>query len=203
MKKLLSMVVIFCMVFILGACGSKEAGSEANGNTEDEKAKIKIEELNYQVNVEVDNGERYVMMKLTNNSKYVITNFELTYKAKKDVTNEQKNKFYDEIQKNFKFNEEDVNELKQKEISMHAETNRLIDAGQTVDKINCYYFGGSYYLKDINHLKLCEPEISGPKGQLGKKYQNLILNALLLIQMKMMSSSLKHMDSQSMNLMNM
>ena len=79
MKKLLSMVVIFCMVFILGACGSKEAGSEANGNTEDEKAKIKIEELNYQVNVEVDNGERYVMMKLTNNSKYVITNFELTY----------------------------------------------------------------------------------------------------------------------------
>ena len=44
-------------------------------------------------------------------------NFELTYKAKKDVTNEQKNKFYDEIQKNFKFNEEDVNELKQKEIS--------------------------------------------------------------------------------------
>ena len=97
MKKLLSMVVIFCMVFILGACGSKEAGSEANGNTEDEKAKIKIEELNYQVNVEVDNGERYVMMKLTNNSKYVITNFELTYKAKKDVTNEQKNKFYDEI----------------------------------------------------------------------------------------------------------
>lgn len=110
MKKLLSMVVIFCMVFILGACGSKEAGSEANGNTEDEKAKIKIEELNYQVNVEVDNGERYVMMKLTNNSKYVITNFELTYKVKKDVTNEQKNKFYDEIQKNFKFNEEDVNE---------------------------------------------------------------------------------------------
>ncbi len=160
MKKILSMVVIFCMVFILGACGSKEAGSEANGNTEDEKAKIKIEELNYQVNVEVDNGERYVMMKLTNNSKYVITNFELTYKAKKDVTNEQKNKFYDEIQKNFKFNEEDVNELKQKEISMHAETNRLIDAGQTVDKINCYYFGGSYYLKDINHLKLCEPDIA-------------------------------------------
>ena len=238
MKKLLSMVVIFCMVFILGACGSKEAGSEANGNTEDEKAKIKIEELNYQVNVEVDNGERYVMNEiLTNNSKYVITNFELTYKVKKDVTNEQKNKFYDEIQKNFKFNEEDVNELKQKEISMHAETNRLIDAGQTVDKINCYYFGGSYYLKDINHLKLCEPDIAtikyiddgkihtmyydyandsysyddgnntfksvDQKGQLGKKYQNLILNALLLIQMKMMSSSLKHMDSQSMNLMNM
>ena len=29
---------------------------------------------------------------------------------------------------------------------------------KTVDKINCYYFGGSYYLKDINHLKLCEPE---------------------------------------------
>lgn len=84
----------------------------------------------------------------------------MTYKAKKDVTNEQKNKFYDEIQKNFKFNEEDVNELKQKEISMHAETNRLIDAGQTVDKINCYYFGGSYYLKDINHLKLCEPDIA-------------------------------------------
>ena len=50
--------------------------------------------------------------------------------------------------------------LKQKEISMHAETNRLIDAGQTVDKINCYYFGGSYYLKDINHLKLCEPDIA-------------------------------------------
>ena len=46
------------------------------------------------------------------------------------------------------------------------------------------------------------PSISGPKGQL-QKYQNLILNALLLIQMKMMSSSLKHMDSQSMNLMNM
>ena len=70
-------------IYFWGACGSKEAGSEANGNTEDEKAKIKIEELNYQVNVEVDNGERYVMMKLTNNSKYVITNFELTYKAKK------------------------------------------------------------------------------------------------------------------------
>ena len=78
MKKLLSMVVIFCMVFILGACGSKEAGSEANGNTEDEKAKIKIEELNYQVNVEVDNGERYVMMKLTNNSKYFMMKYKRT-----------------------------------------------------------------------------------------------------------------------------
>ncbi len=42
MKKLLSMVVIFAWYLFWGACGSKEAGSEANGNTEDEKLKSKL-----------------------------------------------------------------------------------------------------------------------------------------------------------------
>ena len=61
--------------------------------------------------------------------------------------------------KNNELSDDDIDELKQRDISMNAETERVVEPGKTIDKINCYYFDGHYYLKNMDHFNLVEPDI--------------------------------------------
>lgn len=105
-------------------------------------------------------GEKYVLLDYTNNSKYTVTDFEMTFKEKGSVTEEDKENFYNEIKDKFSMSDDDISELKQRDISMHAETEKIVEPGESAKNINCYYYSGIYYLKDINHFNLVEPDVA-------------------------------------------
>lgn len=144
------MISVLCIT-VLAGCGTKNETKKQGQKIEKvSKNKISIDDLIYDAKSEIVDGERYVMLSLTNNSKYTITGFEVKYKVKPDVTDEQKDKFDEDLIENFELSDDDIDELKQRDISMNAETERVVEPGKTIDKINCYYFEGHYYLKNMD-----------------------------------------------------
>ena len=121
---------------------------------------IDIQDIDWAVDEGIVDGERYILMSYTNNSPYLIKEVEIQFREKADLTQEQKAQFYTEIRTNFEMDDEDIAELKSREISMHTGTERIISPGESISNVYCYYYGGSYYLKDINHYNLVEPDIA-------------------------------------------
>lgn len=121
---------------------------------------IKIDDIAWNVDQGIVDGEKYVLLDYTNNSKYTVTDFEMTFKEKGSVTEEDKENFYNEIKDKFSMSDDDISELKQRDISMHAETEKIVEPGESAKNINCYYYSGIYYLKDINHFNLVEPDVA-------------------------------------------
>ena len=94
-KILLGVVLMVSCLSVLVGCGKGNTTKNKNNETKNEsKEKITIDKLIYDVKSEVSDGERYVMMSLTNNSKYTLTDFKVDYKVKSDVTDKQKNEIY-------------------------------------------------------------------------------------------------------------
>lgn len=153
-----TLAVVLCMAVCFAGCGSSETTNNSGGSTA--KEKINIKDISWKVDEGIVDGDRYVLLNYTNNTKYTITNFELTFKEKPGVTEEEKAKFYSDIQENFEMNDEDLEELKNQPISMHVETDRVVDSGESVSHVNCYYYSGIFYLKEINHYNLVEPDIA-------------------------------------------
>ena len=142
--------VILSLAMCLVGCGSNEKINKPDGS-DTVQEKLNIEDIAWSVNEGIVDGDRYVLLNYTNNTKYTIASFGITFKEKSGVTEEEKSKFYSDIQKKFEASDEDMEDLKEQAISMHAETER---------NVNCYYYGGSFYLKDINHYNLVEPDIA-------------------------------------------
>lgn len=171
MKKRKELVIVMGCVALLGlctvGCGSNTSSEKSNtekhisvSTEEKEEKSLKIEDLVWSVDEGVVDGDRFVLLELVNNSPYTITNFEITFKEKKDLSQEDKDSFYSDVQEKFEFSDDDIKELKEKEISMHADSDRVIEPGESIKNVNCYYFGGSYYLKNLEHYKLVEPDIA-------------------------------------------
>lgn len=157
-KRFTILAVILSMAVCLAGCGSSETTNNLGSNAA--KEKISIEDISWNVDEGIVDGDRYVLLNYTNNTQYTITNFEITFKEKVDITEEEKAIFYSDIQRNFDASNEDMEDLKSRPISMHAETDRVVNPRESATNINCYYYGGFFYLKNINHYNLVEPDIA-------------------------------------------
>lgn len=162
MKEKVKMFTIFAVILsmtgCLAGCGSGETAN--NPGSRAIKEKINIKDIAWNVDEGIVGGERYVLLSYTNDTQYTITNFEITFNEKDGITEEEKSDFYSDIQKKFELSDEDMDDLKSRSISMHAETDRVVKPGESISNVNCYYYGGSFYLKDINHYNLVEPDIA-------------------------------------------
>ncbi|MFR5648782.1 MAG: DUF6591 domain-containing protein [[Eubacterium] siraeum] len=157
-KILTIFAVILSVVVCFAGCGSNEQTEKPSSSTI--KEKINIEDIAWNVDEGIVDGDRYVLLNYTNNTQYTITNFEITFKEKAGVTEEEKVKFYSDVQKKFEASDEDMEDLKSRPISMHAETDRVVNPSESISNANCYYYGGYTYLKDIDHYNLVEPDIA-------------------------------------------
>ena len=157
------MVVCLCALAGCGMSSKQESAGTNNGidkkDAGDAKDRINIDEISYEARSEVKQGDRYVMLSLTNNSGYTLTDFEVKYKVKPDVTDEQKKSFYKDVADYMNLSGDEQKELEENDISMHAGTEKTVDPGETIDRISCYYFNGYYYLKNMDHFDLVEPDI--------------------------------------------
>ena len=153
--------VILSVVVCFAGCGSSEKTDKPDKSSSNTiKEKINIEDIAWNVDEGIVDGDRYVLLNYTNNTQYTLTNFEITFKEKVGVTEEEKLKFYSDIQKKFEASDEDMEDLKSRQISMHTETDRVVSPSESVSNVNCYYYGGYTYLKDIDHYNLVEPDIA-------------------------------------------
>lgn len=177
MKKKLCVLLLGLCLFSLSACGSKEVSNNHNDTpvssqkeTEESeeaaeekntaKTKIDIKDIAWDVDEGIVDGKRCVLLNYTNNSSYTITGFEITFKEKSDIMEEDKQTFYSDIQEMFEASDEEIEELKEYPISMYAKTAKIIDSGESATNVNCHYYTGYYYLEDINHYLLVEPDIA-------------------------------------------
>jgi len=124
------------------------------------KAKINIEDIAWNVDEKIVDNERYVLLEYKNNTPYTIAAFEIIFKEKSNITEEEKSAFYSDIQKMFEASDEEIEEIKIAPISMHAETERAIEPGEFATNVNCFYYTGYYYLKNMTHYNLVEPDIA-------------------------------------------
>lgn len=161
------LAVAFSIGVCLTGCGSSETGTFSGSNETSNiidsstvKEKINMEDISWNVDEGIVDGDRYVLLDYTNNTQYTITNFALTFKEKAGITEEEKASFYSDIQQNFELSDEEMEELKNEPISMHTETDRVVNPNESVSNIYCYYYSGIYYLKDMNHFNLVEPDIA-------------------------------------------
>lgn len=158
--KILSMVLTGIIIFFsLTAC---ETGASGDGQetTANEKNKLKIKDIAWTVEESVVDGKRYAVLNLTNNTKYVITEFDIEFKEKSDITEEEKNAFYNDAKTMFDIGDEDLEELKAQEISMHVDSDRVINPGDSVSNIRCLYYSGFHYVTNFNHYHLVTPDIA-------------------------------------------
>lgn len=178
-KKLCVLLFGLCLVSI-SACGNKAATDNSDNilvssNNESEKtttqadsddsvkSKINIEDIAWNVDEKIVDSERYILLEYKNNTPYTIAAFEIIFKEKSNITEEEKSAFYSDIQKMFEASDEEIEEIKTSPISMHAETERAIEPGEFAANVNCFYYTGYYYLKNITHYNLVEPDIAAIK----------------------------------------
>lgn len=162
MKAFKSFTALFLVILMVGslyACSSNSDEKTSSGDSEDTNP-IKIEEIDWNVDEGIIDGDRYVLLDYTNNSEYTISSFEITFKEKEDLTDEEKENFFADIKEKFEFSDDDIVELEESGISMHAETDKVVNPGESVKNAYCYYYSGYSYVKDINHYNLVEPDIA-------------------------------------------
>ena len=170
MKKNVIIVVGICVLIVTGIiCAFLIDFSGPNTNSLPEENEftpdIKIDQIDWEVGAGTIYGTNYVIFKITNNSKYIITQFKLTFTEKAGISKSDKDAFYADIQKSQGFDEawmqefiESREQLSQS-ISMYANITEMIDTGATVDGVKCYYFGG-WTSKNVIYPDLFVPDIA-------------------------------------------
>lgn len=162
LNKKMIMLCIWVLSLLMTGCSAENSkkdthNKETKGN---EPQTVKIDEVDWNIDENIVDEKRCVVLDYTNNSNCTIVDFELSFKAKNDITDKEKEKFYQDIQKSFEFSDDDMSELKEKEISMSTGSERVVNPGESVDKVRCYYYSGYYYLNDISHYNLMQPDIA-------------------------------------------
>jgi len=173
MKKILAFLLTVSLVFSLAACGKGvPAETESTGTVESarpqkdeaskapEKDPLKIEEIDWTVEEGIIDGKRQAVFGYTNNSQFTIAEIEISFSEKPDVTDEEREAIWTELQTRFELNEDDMADLRANEISMRVESMRVAEPGATISNEDGYYAGGYAYVRKIEHFDLVEPDIA-------------------------------------------
>ena len=128
MKKIIALVLAAVMAFALCACGAPGApsGTSGTGSTEPaEKSPIKIEDIDWNTQLGIIDGERQFVLSYTNNSKYTIAYFCMTFTVK-DELSEADQKALDELKTVYELEDSDIPVLE-----LEAESEKLTDPGES------------------------------------------------------------------------
>ncbi len=179
-KKMIVILMALAIAAGISACGNKadtgsaesapkEKTEETSESAEPEKEEkeekksneaVSIEDINWNVDESVVDGDRTVVMSLTNNSQYTLAGFDISFVEKDDLSGEDKEAFYNDIKESFEASDDDMEQIKGREIGMHAGTERVIPLGESVNDAKVYYYQGYFYMKKIDHYALVTPDIA-------------------------------------------
>lgn len=183
-KRKCCMLLLSVCLFLMTACGKKDIAdnsdavavsaqdetysvttdgveNEINGEESlEEENRISMDDIVWEVDEGIIDGDRLVLLNYTNNTPYTIAGFEITFKEKSDITEGEKEAYCSELQKEFSAKDDEVEKLRSEPISMHTESKIVCNAGETVTNVKCFYYRGFYSVGNIDHYKLVEPDIA-------------------------------------------
>lgn len=167
MKRILLIGLTLVLLFTFAACGS-EVGQVL------EDPDITIEQIAWSVvEAEEANGDRYLLCEFTNNSAYTVTSLRLSFAGRDDLTDETLDSFFADIQVSQGFGDAfmaDFRQQRKDKISMYAQADGVLSAGQTAESVKCYYFGG-LTCKNVIYPELFAPEVAQfTYEKMGKTY---------------------------------
>lgn len=158
------LTAILVGTLMLVGCGDSGSGTSNNGKNKSATKLLpsypKIDQLDWRVGSGVVDEQRRVLMDYTNNSKYTIVEFDLTFTQKNDVTDEQRQEELDKVKESLSFSDDDLSEVKDKPLSGYVNSVILTRPGDTSTKQGCFYYGGIYYMKDMSFYDLLTPDIA-------------------------------------------
>ena len=161
MKKLLYLVLIIGVLLSLVACGKQPADKPEGKPLENPD--ITIDQIDWIVEEGVLEEDRYVLCRFTNKSQYTITSFKLSFVAKPDLTQDEFENFYAELQVSQGFGDEFMRSyIKDRDrkglpITMYTQADVSVKNGEMAKEIKCYYLGG-FTSKNLIFHELFIPE---------------------------------------------
>lgn len=187
MKKFFDRIMVLMIVMAFAAlmygCGSKDSAeapadsktespaapeaeddSKAEEEPEKEEKKSeeapKIEDIEWSIEEGIVDGDRKVVMNITNNSEVALAGFDINFTEKDGITEEEKDGFFGDLKEKFEATDDDLEQLKGQEISMHAGTERILSPGESITTDEIYYYQGYFYMKDMDHYALVSPDLA-------------------------------------------
>lgn len=125
----------------------KPAGEHAKTTSSNDE--ITVEQLPWNVEEGIDNGDRRVMVSFTNNTNHDITEFEVDYSLKADITDEQ-------IAQAFEGTASGVTPEDVRNTSLNCTIRSMTGQGESATGF-CDY--GAWYMTSMAQLDLAEPDI--------------------------------------------
>lgn len=164
LMKGMAIMATVAMLTGMAACGTAgNGGSSVSGVLSAKEAEVKklnMDDISWSVDEGIVDKKRRVLLSYTNNSDYVITDFEITFSEKSGISEEDRNSYYEDVRKILNASDSDMEELKQLAISMHCDSKLLTNAKESNNNSELYYYSGYYYVTSINHYNLVEPDIA-------------------------------------------
>lgn len=144
MKKLTSIILTASILFSLSACNVAE---KVNNKT------VKIEDIEWNVNESVVDGQRYLVLEYTNNSECTIVDVEMKFTLKDSLTTEQLSALNSAKEK-YKWSDDKLSEV------YILGYNRKIVEPQETSKGSACVFNGTYQIvENIEQYNLMEPDM--------------------------------------------
>jgi len=157
MRKLLAFVLALTLAFTMGvtltACGSGSGSDGGGGGVLPSTPDVDLSQVDWTVESGIINGYRTVVFGYTNNTEYEFVDFDLEFKTKDDVTDEQL-EAYSELKEKASDMEHPINE-----ITMEAITHKVVPAGESVKGCACTLDGTIEYYSDFDSYDVFEPDM--------------------------------------------
>lgn len=164
MKKIISSLLIVTLIITLCAglcaCTQTKQDSDKKVTTAQEEKRINIADLQWEIASGIIKEKRFALMSLTNASEYTITAFSLSMTLKADSTPEQTDAFFASIEKLDILEKNEFEKIKENEPQIHFKSDKVVKSGDTCKNIHCYYFTGTYYVRDAAVCEMFEPDIA-------------------------------------------
>ena len=145
---------------------SESSTSESNVSESKEEAtfpeetQVNIEDVDWAVEEKIIDEERQTVFGYTNNSPYPIVEVSVVFAEKEGLATEERYAVYEEISDALDLSDEELEELKDRPISVTATAEVLAQPGETKGNAYLYYFDGLFSLLNKEHYQVLDPDMA-------------------------------------------
>ena len=164
MKKLLTVLLSLLVVTMLAGCqnngtstGEQSEAKQTEQEEEKKEGQLDFNDISWEAYYGVEDNRRYMLMDITNNSNYVITEIDFTYSEKEGVTDEERTKFIEEWSELSEMSVEELHDWNYDKIEFSANYDENINPGDVITA-HFYYLHGIYYLMNEDQFNLSAPD---------------------------------------------
>lgn len=162
-KSIFILILMLSITIVFVGCGNTNSNDTRPASKEStkgsSKSRIKIEDLNWEIDEGIDDGHRSVYTNIENKSKYILVDFKLTFKTKEGLTDDDKSKLYYDLKNNFKVDDKTLERIKSEPITMYTNVTKVINPDESASNIACYY-GYGYPINDMDLYNMFVPDIA-------------------------------------------